>query len=952
MRVLLRIYPEVAFCFSVFLNSSGSFAANTPQLKVFQKEDSYLIVESLTDELLHFELAPGTAPVKKVIHVSPMVHQTKFDGPSFYQETDTTVETASLHVSVEPLTFCTSVYDKIRKLHLSRICPTRVHDAWKTLTLDSPDFTSVHGLGSYFDDPQTTDGDWIGRVWDPLSDGFGARLRGFGNGANNFSMYPIMYALGADQNNYGFFLDNTYKQMWDFRTRPWTIGMWGDQVRWYFIAGDSLPTLRRRYMDLTGHPPVPPKRNFGLWVSEFGFSSWDEVTATLAGLRRAKFPVDGFGMDLQWFGGTFGDPHNSRMGSLTWDPRSFPEASSMIQKLDRDQGVGLMLIEEPYVSSLLPEHRELELRGHLVRDCENCAPAFLNSNPWWGYGGMVDFTNPDASRFWHNFRRQPLIDQGVAGHWLDLGEPEQFNSHAWYSNNNGMSGAGKHGHADVHNIYGFRWVEGIKSAYDADKSGRRPQILSRTGTSGIQRFGTAIWSGDTGTNWGNLRTQQRVQMQMSMSGVDYYGSDVGGFQKPGDDIEGTSESLYTQWFANAAVFDVPLRPHAWNLDKRRSTSPALRGDVASNLENTRLRYHLAPYLYSLAHQAHQHGDPVFPPAFFYFQDEDILRKKGDLKMIGPNLMAATVTQHGQLVRQVYLPKGEWFNLQTQSWSSGSRHFFPTRKGAALQLPLFARDGAIIPVMAVDQETMNMSGRRSDGKPDHTLRLKIFSAGRDGNFDVVNDDGTTTGYLRGELAHTYITMRNEEDSKITLSISAQQGTYPGSPTERALHLEFWLKGRSAESVLLNNATLPRCETVGRRKNSCWTALPGGSVTISSEALPVDSAKVIAIATKATPWSHSAFFICENAVTQVGTSVYIVGNTPSLGNWNPDLGQRMDASAYPTWTRLVTGLKPNQKIEWKCVKRREGGAVRNEWQQGANNSLEVADFEYAGPTWGRF
>src|SRR5690606_5245119 len=117
-----------------------------------------------------------------------------------------------------------------------------------------------------------------------------------------------------------------------------------------------------------------------------------------------------------------------------------------------------------------------------------------------------------------------------------------------------------------------------------------------------------------------LGSQIHTQMHMSMSGIDYYGSDAGGFQRSKGGVEGGTESLYTQWLAYSALFDVPLRPHSWNLDRARSTSPVKRGHRQSNLANIKQRYELLPYYYSLAYRAWLTGEPVFPPAFFYDQE--------------------------------------------------------------------------------------------------------------------------------------------------------------------------------------------------------------------------------------------------------------------------------------------------------------------------------------------
>ena len=121
--------------------------------------------------------------------------------------------------------------------------------------------------------------------------------------------------------NYAFLFDNVYKQRWDFTQNPWKVEAWGDELRGFFIAGDDLPALRRSFMDLAGHPLVPPKKAFGLWVSEFGYRGWWEIDEKLKSLRANHFPVDGFMLDLQWYGNVVSNSENSRMGALTFDER-------------------------------------------------------------------------------------------------------------------------------------------------------------------------------------------------------------------------------------------------------------------------------------------------------------------------------------------------------------------------------------------------------------------------------------------------------------------------------------------------------------------------------------------------------------------------------------------------------------------------------------------------------
>src|SRR6185503_17810612 len=106
---------------------------------------------------------------------------------------------------------------------------------------------------------------------------------------------------------------------------------------------------------------------FGLWISEYGFDDWHELEDKLATLRAHHFPVDGFVLDLQWFGNITAGSETSRMGTLSWDPKRFPDPAKKLAEL-RGQGVAVMVIEESYVARGLAEHQDLAQRGFLARE--------------------------------------------------------------------------------------------------------------------------------------------------------------------------------------------------------------------------------------------------------------------------------------------------------------------------------------------------------------------------------------------------------------------------------------------------------------------------------------------------------------------------------------------------------------------------------------------------------
>jgi len=804
----------VAMIVGIMVSQPQSTLAQAERVK-YQSGNNYLIVEFLDDDSIHFELSafgPGPS-TNDPLYTTPMVHKTNYPGPSsFTDDGNGTLETPDIRVEVNTNSLCVTATDKTKDpdLILTTICPLNLDQDWKGMTIAPESFTHAYGLGQQFITPGSSEGDWIGRVRSPGGESGNAQVGWNGGGIGN-TQFPIVYFVGSNNDSYALFMDNQYTQNWDFTGNPWKAEMWGDWLRFYVMTGPDLQDLRKDYMELVGHPLVPPKKMFGLWVSEYGFDNWAELDDKLSTLRTNKFPIDGLVLDLQWFGGIIPDSDDSPMGSLTWDRSNFPDPEGKIANLRSDEGIGIILIEESYVGKNLPEHTELENRGYLARDCETCGATYLDSNPWWGKGGMIDWTDDVAGAFWHDWKREPLIDDGIIGHWTDLGEPEAYNAWAWYW---GIPGDHKplHQHGDVHNLYNLEWSQSIYEGYLRNGRTQRPFILARSGTSGSQRYGVAMWSGDIGSNLSSLATHLNAQMHMSMSGIDYYGADIGGFVR--DALDGDLDEMYTQWFANGMVFDVPGRPHAENLCNCKETAPDRIGDLQSNLENVRQRYELSPYVYSLAHRAYLYGEPVVPPLVYYYQSDANVREMGGEKLLGRELLVAAVTTYGETERNVYLPAGDWINYHTNEWFHSSGEWFgpfPEYLDGKFKLPMFARAGAIIPQMYVDDKTMNIMGKRTDGSTRDELVVGVYADSTPSTFTLYEDDGETIAYQNGEVRTTVISQQRAED-RVTVTIGGASGSYAGAPTSRDNVVKLAVNDpESITSVTLNGTSLPQYNT---------------------------------------------------------------------------------------------------------------------------------------------
>ena len=836
----------------------------------FSSGDARLVIEVLDDDLVHFQVSANGAPpdLSRPLLVTPQVFRTDYPGPTQVARSGpggTTLETPAVRVRVDPATLCLGVSDRVTDRALATLCPFNLSADWKGLTIAPESMQHVYGLGEQFLESGNPNGDWTGRVRSP-GDEYGNQMVAFDGGHVGNAQVPVMYAIGPGRATCALFLDHLYKQRWDFTGRPWKVETRGEAIRGYVLTGTGLPDVRGDYMELTGRPPVPPRRLFGLWVSEWGYDDWQEVDGKLATLRARGFSVDGFLLDVQWFGNVSRDSDTSPMGRLTWDPERFPNARAKLAEYREKHGIGLMPIEQSYVARGLPEHAELAARGFLVRaGCATCPPVYLdnvsdrNTGNWWGKGGMIDWTLDAAADYWHDAKRQPLIADGVLGHWIDLGEPEMYDAidspgdpADWAS---GVSPGG-HDHAAWHNAYNLKWAEGIARGYRRNGVAQRPFALSRSGTAGIQRHGVAISSGDIGPNLASLATHWNAQMHLSLSGIDYFESDVGGFYRTGVS-DSAMDAIYTSWFASSAFLDVPLRPHTENLCNCRETAPDRVGERASNLANLRERYALIPYLYSLAHRAWLAGEPVVPPLVFYYQDDLNVRERGDEKLLGRDLLIATITTPGATHRDVYLPAGDWIDYWTHEWLHSAGETFPSRPlrhAGLLRPPAFARAGAILPRMAVDEQTLNALGQRADGSTRGELIVRAYASPTPSAFTLYEDDGETIAYQRGAVRTTVLSQQLEPSARrARVTVAAASDRYEGAPDRRDNVVELVVDQARATAVTLNGAELPRhaSRAAFEAAASGWANAGANMVLAKSGPRPVAEAKTFIFRLEALP-----------------------------------------------------------------------------------------------------
>ena len=476
------------------------------------------------------------------------------------------------------------------------------------------------------------------------------------------------------------------------------------------IVGDSWTDLISNYTTLTGKQPLPPRWAFGNFSSRFGYHNQDEVANTIKKFEEDQIPVDAIILDLYWFGKTV----KGTMGNLEWDKDNFSNPEKMIADLNA-KGVKTILITEPFILTTSSKWQET-VDKKVLATFKDGTPAIWDF--YFGNTGIVDIFKPEGKDwFWNIYKK--LINQGVGGHWGDLGEPEVFPSKA-------ITSGGK---ADeIHNVYGHNWAKLIFDGYRKDFPNQRPFILMRAGYSGSQRYGMIPWSGDVSRSWGGLQSQMEIAMQMGMQGMSYMHSDLGGFA--GDYFD---NELYLRWL-QYGVFQPIFRPHA----QEDVASEIAKKDIVTKAKAKKiveLRYQLMPYNYTIAFENNQKGIPLMHPLFFEEPNNSILQNEKESYLWGNDLLIKPITKPGITSTEVYFPKSNnWFDFySTKKYAAGTTELVSVAED---YIPVFVRGGSFIPMIKTIQNTTKYSLANFD------LHYYFDASCSNSNGKIYNDNGET------------------------------------------------------------------------------------------------------------------------------------------------------------------------------------------------------------------
>jgi alpha-glucosidase (family GH31 glycosyl hydrolase) len=513
------------------------------------------------------------------------------------------------------------------------------------------------------------------------------------------------------------------------------------EERWpldMFVVCSSDPTrIMAEYARLTGHAELPPLWSLGYQQSHRTLASREEVLSEAKTFREKKLPCDA----LIYLGTGFcPSGWNTENGSFAWNSRVFPDPEEMIGQLHRHH------FRVVLHAVILAD----KLRGSASDACT-----------------LSRFDEEEAGCYWDTHRKD--FAMGVDGWWPDEGDA-----------------MGIAARLARNRMY---W-EGPQ----IDRPNERPYALHRNGYAGMQRYGSFLWSGDVFSTWETLKTQVPIAINTSLTGIPFWGTDIGGFVPT---REFTAE-LYLRWFQFGA-FCTLFRAHgrAWKLRlpwgwNSGDPGPGEIGNYngaalpdASQLHNAQveaicrkyleLRYRLLPYLYSSVRECTTTGMPIMRGLWLHYPDDPKAVACSDQYLFGRNLLVAPVVERGATSRRVYLPRGDWFDFWTGERLAGGREI--NRAVDLETLPLYIPAGSILPLGPVTQYAGESSLQ--------PLSVSIYP-GAEAVFLLYEDDGSSFNYRKGEWMGIHMEW-NDSRRSLTLRLEPNSRMLP--PLRRNIELKL-------------------------------------------------------------------------------------------------------------------------------------------------------------------
>lgn len=462
----------------------------------------------------------------------------------------------------------------------------------------------------------------------------------------------------------------------------------GEEIRYHVIYGDSIKDVLGTYTDLTGKPALPPAWSFGLWLSTSFTTSYNEEIASsfIQGMADRDIPLSVFHFDCFWM-------REFHWCDFEWDDRIFPDVRGMLRRY-KERGLHICVWINPYIAQGTAFFREGMEKGYLLKRADRKGIRQLDN--WQPGMGLVDFTNPDAVR-WYTDKLKTLLDMGVDCFKTDFGERIPVDV-SYYDGSDPRS---------MHNYYTGLYNQCVFDLLKKEKGEMEAVLFARSATVGGQRF-PVHWGGDCSATYQSMAESLRGGLSFTLSGFSFWSHDIGGFEMT------AAPDVYKRWMQFGL-----LSTHSRLHGSKSYRVPWLFDDEAVEVcrRFTRLKLRLMPYLYRMAVKSHETGIPSMRAMVMEFDRDPAARCLDMQYMLGDSLLVAPVFREDNEV-EYYLPEGRWTHLLSGECRDGGRWYHDVCD--FFTLPLYVRENTLL--------AMGACGERPDYDYAKGAELRLYALG--------------------------------------------------------------------------------------------------------------------------------------------------------------------------------------------------------------------------------
>jgi alpha-glucosidase len=596
-------------------------------------------------------------------------------------------------------------------------------------TLDVPAGTSLYGTGEVTG-PLLRNGKSIA-LWN--TDNFCYQKAG---GHRLYQSHPWVLGVRPDGTAFGILFDTTWKATLSTQSDRIDFLSEGGPFRVVIIDRKSPQEVVEGLADLTGKMPLPPKWALGFHQCRYSYFPDSKVREIADHFRKDNLPCDVIWLDIHYM-------DNYRI--FTFDPKRFPDPKATNDYLHQLHFHSVWMID-PGVA-VFPGYSVYDSGKKADVYTKNKDGADFIGKVWPGDCHFPDFTRPETRDWWGGLYKD-YIATGIDGVWNDMNEPSVFDqpSGTMPEDNQHRGGgdlpAGPH--KEYHNVYGMLMVSATRKGILEARPDVRPFVLTRSNYLGGQRY-AATWTGDNNSAMDYLKMSLPMVINLGLSGQPLSGPDIGGYS--GD----TTPELYGKWIAMEPFY--PFSRAHTSVDNP-PREPWAQGPEMEKVARTALdrRYRMLPYIYTLAYNASQTGDPIMRPVFFADPKDVALRDEQQAFLFGGDLLVVP-----KWAEDPKLPKGIWRQVSLIDEKQEDDGYQATVK---------IRGGAIVPLGKIIQNTSEKS------LDPLTLLVCLDDSGK-ASGTLYEDAGEGFGYQKGDYAVTHY-VATREGNEIKLRIATRDG----------------------------------------------------------------------------------------------------------------------------------------------------------------------------------